>query len=106
MNDATNRAAQPSARHKRPVAALASTAFFFVCADTAGAREVAEAIRTAVAALQIPHAASATGTVTISLGAATIHPAPADSGDASALIRQADALLYQSKSGGRNRVTS
>lgn len=75
-------------------------------ADTAGAREVAEAIRTAVAALQIPHAASATGTVTISLGAATIHPAPADSGDASALIRQADALLYQSKSGGRNRVTS
>ena len=73
---------------------------------TAGAVEVAEAIRAAVAALQIPHAASAIGVVTISLGAATVHPEPGGGTGSAELIRQADALLYQSKNTGRNRVSS
>lgn len=72
----------------------------------AGALDVAEAIRAAVEALQIPHAASASGVVTVSLGAATFHPEPNHHTDSSALIRQADALLYQSKNSGRNRVSS
>ena len=75
-------------------------------ADTAGAREVAEAIRMAVVALQIAHAASAIGVVTISLGAATVYPGQDEGADSTALIRAADALLYQSKTSGRNRVTS
>lgn len=73
---------------------------------TAGALDVAEAIRAAVAALQIPHAASATGAVTISLGVATLRPGQDQHANSSELIRQADALLYQSKNSGRNRVSS
>ena len=74
--------------------------------DAAGALQVAETIRKAVMALHIPHAASATGTVTISLGVATLLPSQDQPADASELIRQADALLYQSKNNGRNRVSS
>lgn len=71
----------------------------------AGALEVAEAIRSAVEALQVPHAASANGVVTVSLGAATLLPGQEKRTDSSELIREADALLYQSKNSGRNRVT-
>ncbi|MYM24217.1 diguanylate cyclase [Duganella sp. FT135W] len=74
-------------------------------ADIEGALHVAEAIRQGVTALNISHAASATGTVTISLGVATIAPGQDHSADQQILIQQADALLYQSKSNGRNRVT-
>ena len=71
----------------------------------AGALDVAEAIRSAVEALDIRHAASALGVVTVSLGAATVHPGQHPQADSNELIRQADALLYQSKHGGRNRVS-
>ena len=74
--------------------------------DAAGALQVAEAIRMAVEALQIAHAASANGVVTISLGAATLRPSQDRQATSSELIRQADALLYQSKNSGRNRVSS
>lgn len=73
--------------------------------NAAGALEVAEAIRSAVEALQIPHAASANGVVTVSLGAATLQPGQQRCTESSELIRQADALLYQSKNTGRNRVS-
>ncbi|MFZ4874094.1 diguanylate cyclase [Janthinobacterium sp. Mn2066] len=74
--------------------------------DTAGALEVAETIRAAVVALQIPHAASAIDVVTLSLGVATVYPdQQAGAGNAD-LIRQADACLYQSKNSGRNRASS
>ncbi|MDN2709460.1 sensor domain-containing diguanylate cyclase [Janthinobacterium sp. SUN118] len=72
----------------------------------AGARDVAEAIRAAVEALQLPHAASANGVVTVSLGAATLRPGQERRTDSSELIREADALLYQSKNSGRNRVST
>lgn len=74
--------------------------------DATGTLEVAEAIRAAVEALQIPHAASANSVVTVSLGVATLHPAQDRRAGSSELIRQADALLYQSKNSGRNRVSS
>ncbi|MCC7696629.1 GGDEF domain-containing protein [Janthinobacterium sp. EB271-G4-7A] len=73
--------------------------------NAAGALEVAEAIRSAVEALQIAHAASANGVVTVSLGAATLQPGQQRCTESSELIRQADALLYQSKNTGRNRVS-
>jgi len=71
----------------------------------AGALEVAQAIRAAVEALQIPHAASANGVVTVSLGVATLQPGQDRPTESSELIREADALLYQSKNTGRNRVS-
>ncbi|MBF0306275.1 MAG: diguanylate cyclase [Alphaproteobacteria bacterium] len=65
------------------------------------ARGMAEALREAVADLALPGAEG--GTVTVSVGGATIVPDlntnPAD------LIRRADDNLYQSKHLGRNRVT-
>ena len=81
---------------------------------SAGALCVAETIRKAVMALQMPHAGSPSGIVTVSLGVATVcaadvhNPAyaPAHKPDQLALIRRADELLYQSKSAGRNRTTA
>jgi two-component system chemotaxis family response regulator WspR len=69
--------------------------------DAAGARVVAERLRTAVEALQIPHEASSCATVaTVSAGFAAMQP----SGDltASDLIEAADKALRLAKELGRN----
>jgi len=71
----------------------------------AGAMRIAEAVRRAVAALNIPHAASDVAAhVSLSLGVATASvdqkTSPVD------LITAADAALYQAKKSGRNRVTA
>ena len=67
-----------------------------------GALAVADAIRTAVAALDIPHASSTTaGQVTLSLGTACTVPQP--DGDAAKLLAIADQQLYAAKAEGRNR---
>jgi diguanylate cyclase (GGDEF)-like protein/PAS domain S-box-containing protein len=73
--------------------------------ETEGAAKVAEALRCAIAALKIEHAGSEFGIVTVSLGAAAINPAAADS-VAAALIQAADMALYQAKAAGRNCVRS
>ncbi len=68
-----------------------------------GAVHVAEAIRQAVRALEIPHENSiGSWCVTLSLGVAGILPTPEVS--PSTLIAAADAALYQAKSLGRDRV--
>lgn len=68
-----------------------------------GALAVAEAIRTAVIALQIPHSASkAAPHVTLSLGAASIIPNV--NMEPAALLGVADQQLYVAKSEGRNRA--
>ncbi|MCB1955297.1 MAG: diguanylate cyclase [Rhodocyclaceae bacterium] len=73
--------------------------------DLAGARTVGEQIRQAIAGLAIPHGASGAGeTVTVSVGVAADHCTRRAS--AMALVARADELLYQAKSGGRNRVVS
>lgn len=66
----------------------------------AGAREIAERARQAVADLRIAHPASPFGHVTISIGCATASGAfdPAD------LTRRADLALYAAKHAGRNQV--
>lgn len=68
-----------------------------------GARNKAQALCDAVAALNIPHATSPVAPmVTISLGATAVIPRP--DLNAEQLLAHADQLLYQAKKSGRNRV--
>lgn len=68
-----------------------------------GARSVAEAIRTDVEALRIPHADSPTGFVTVTIGFVTRdqhNPYPT----ATDLVAACDRALYQAKQRGRNET--
>ena len=70
--------------------------------DAAGAMRVAERIRAAVEALAIPHPHGFGGRLTVSVGCVSRIPqswTPLD-----ALVAGADAALYASKRGGRNRA--
>lgn len=69
-----------------------------------GARYVAERLRLAIMELGIVHAGNPPGIVTISAGTCTFHGAPGEDEDPDAFVRQADALLYNAKAEGRNRV--
>ncbi len=69
-----------------------------------GARYVAERLRLAILDLCLPHADNKGGLVTISAGVRTFHPEAGDIGEAGEFVSQTDALLYQAKEGGRNRV--
>jgi diguanylate cyclase (GGDEF)-like protein len=68
------------------------------------AQMVAERIRRDVAALAIPHAQSPFGTVTVSIGVASVPGNPDCSIDE--LVRQADQALYRSKQSGRNQINA
>jgi diguanylate cyclase (GGDEF)-like protein len=72
--------------------------------DLAGAIIAAERVRVAVEELAEPHAASAHGTVTISIGVACVMSTPHDTVED--LIRHADEHLYEAKRAGRNRTAS
>ncbi len=98
LNTALNRPGDLAARY-------GGEEFAVVLAGThpAGAAAVAEALRSRVEGLDIPHAGSrVSDRVTISLGVASMVPvresSPAD------LISKADRALYEAKRGGRNRV--
>jgi diguanylate cyclase (GGDEF)-like protein len=74
-----------------------------------GAEMLAESLRAAVAALALPHAGNADGggavTVTVSIGVATYMPDQPLAGTEE-LVGVADAMLYEAKRQGRNRVIS
>ena len=65
---------------------------------------MADEIRQRVMTLEIPHATSDFGVVTISIGVAASVPDQNETCDA--LLRLADLALYQSKDSGRNQVTA
>lgn len=67
-----------------------------------GCGDVAERLRAAVAALDMPHPASVTGALTISCGVASLIVQPGTTPDA--LFSAADAALYAAKGAGRNCV--
>lgn len=73
--------------------------------DIGGAGCVAETVRAAVMATQVAHADSPMDVVTVSVGVATTRPGVQQPYNPTALIQQADQLLYQSKTAGRNRVS-
>ena len=73
--------------------------------DATAAAALAERLRRAVAALNIPHEASPTaGRVTISCGAATARCLPG--GSPLDLLARADALLYRAKAAGRDQAAA
>jgi diguanylate cyclase (GGDEF)-like protein/PAS domain S-box-containing protein len=72
--------------------------------DPAGAAIVAEGVRIAIEGLALPHPGSPEGTVTASIGVASLQPG-ADEG-ADTLLNGADQALYEAKRAGRNRIAS
>lgn len=90
------------------VARYGGEEFVVLLPDTSesGALRVAERIRTTVQATGIAHAANPPGVVTISAGVCTIKVPPGAPPAPSTLLECADALLYQAKLAGRNRVCS
>lgn len=85
------------------VARYGGEEFVIVLPDTPleAARAAAERLRTALAATQFVHGGFRIA-VTASFGVAVA----TGEGDAASLLAQADALLYQAKAGGRNRVVA
>ena len=72
---------------------------------TDGAERVAEQMLDEVRSLGVAHSTSdASGTVTVSIGLATMHPA--GDCDFSQLLAHADRALYEAKRCGRNRIVS
>lgn len=80
--------------------------------DRTGALTVAERLRENINALNLPHVASPTGSLTISIGVATLYTGDSHLPDrpvhmiASELIHQADTALYVAKNNGRNQVVA
>ncbi|WP_158931398.1 GGDEF domain-containing protein [Acidisphaera sp. S103] len=72
--------------------------------DWAGASTVAEAIRSAVEGLDIPHAGSPSGRLTVSIGVAVARPLLGEA--ESLIVKEADDALYDAKHAGRNRVNT
>ncbi|MEC5386331.1 diguanylate cyclase [Uliginosibacterium sp. H3] len=97
-----------AARVKRPtdlVSRYGGEEFAVILPDTDlnGARQLAEAMRSDIERLALPHGNSPNGVVTLSIGVACRVPGRNGPGGA-ALIKAADDALYQAKAAGRNRV--
>jgi diguanylate cyclase (GGDEF)-like protein len=71
--------------------------------DSVGALAMAETIRRAIALLNIEHAASEQGAITVSIGAASWQGLMADS--IASVVKAADEALYHAKALGRNCVS-
>jgi diguanylate cyclase (GGDEF)-like protein len=72
--------------------------------DEAGALRVADRIHAAVSQLAVPSAGIGAGTITVSIGLASLTPSPNRSAPVPDLYRLADGALYEAKDGGRNQT--
>ena len=72
--------------------------------DREGARTVAERIRDALKGLALHHPDAADGTLTVSMGVSSRHPA--EGGDPEQLLVRADRAMYKAKDRGRDRIES
>jgi two-component system chemotaxis family response regulator WspR len=72
--------------------------------DLPGALRLAQACVRGLADQALPHPASPTGVVTMSVGVACM--LPGEDNDAAGLLAAADAALYQAKQAGRNRAVA
>ncbi len=79
-------------------------ALVFPSATLRRVRDAGEAVRAAVARLEIAHGAVASKRLTVSAGVACT--APRERGDEQQLIRRASDALYVAKTMGRNRVVT
>lgn len=86
------------------VARYGGEEFVFIApnTDALSAQSMARRVCEAVEALDLPHAMSRFGRVTVSIGVAALVPGPHNSPDA--LLKNADEALYLAKEQGRNRV--
>jgi diguanylate cyclase (GGDEF)-like protein len=83
-------------------------AIILPCTEAIGAEKIGQAARDAVASLKLTHAGNAQcgGVVTISAGVATAYPQPDAVQGWVDFVARADAMLYEAKRTGRNRVVS
>ena len=72
-------------------------------ADPDAASQIAEMVRDLLAELNIPHSGNPPGTITVSIGIATLG-ADATDRNHDEIVRRADTALYEAKRGGRDRV--
>ena len=72
--------------------------------DLDGALAVAELVRETMAAMDIAHADSPTGSISLSLGVAAGYPSEVPGTAAQAWVVAADQMLYEAKTAGRNRT--
>jgi diguanylate cyclase (GGDEF)-like protein len=86
------------------VARYGGEEFVFIApaTDGASAQDMGRRVCEAVQALGLPHAMSAFGCVTVSVGVAVMIPGPGNSPEA--LLKRADDALYLAKAQGRNRA--
>jgi diguanylate cyclase (GGDEF)-like protein len=74
--------------------------------DLHGARVIGESLRTVLLQSRLPHGATPSGLVTVSIGAASLVPSADEEDCVEALVAAADQALYRAKGSGRDRVVT